>query len=102
MRNIDKETRSYHIEDFGEKIVINVCVGSACHLKGSYDVINEFKKYIPLLNLEKRVSLKGAFCLNNCTNAVSMKVNNLEVDRISPEEVKGFLECLAEVKKWNI
>ncbi len=97
----NKNMRSYLLEDLGEEVILNVCVGSACHLKGSYDVINEFKKHIPELKLQSKVKLKGAFCLNNCTSAVSLRVNDFEVDKISSVEVREFLETLAEVKQWN-
>ena len=42
---------------------INVCIGSACHLKGSYDVIEEFKKKIDECSLQGEVELKAAFCM---------------------------------------
>ncbi|XMB87493.1 (2Fe-2S) ferredoxin domain-containing protein [Mycoplasmatota bacterium WC44] len=85
-----------------EEIVINICVGSACHLKGSYDVINEFKRLIPKYNLEDKIKLKGAFCLNHCTEAVSMKINDQEVERISKDEVETFVERIVKEKQWNI
>lgn len=102
MENREKVKRSYLMEDLGCQVVVHVCVGSACHLKGSYDVISEFKKYISSMKLQDRVKLKGAFCLNECTSAVSMKINESSIEKISAEDVKGILEELAEVKQWNI
>ena len=36
---------------------IKVCVGSSCHLKGSYEVIQSLKKYIEDNKLEDKVEL---------------------------------------------
>ena len=33
---------------------VYVCIGSSCHLKGSYDIINVFKQQIAQQHLEDR------------------------------------------------
>lgn len=55
---------------------IKVCVGSACHLKGSYDVIEELQKYIKNNNLEDNLQLKASFCLGQCTKDVSIMIDD--------------------------
>lgn len=57
---------------------VYVCVGSSCHLKGSYDIINLMKENISKNNLEEKVNLAAAFCLGKCTDGdgVSIKVND--------------------------
>ena len=56
---------------------IIVCVGSSCHLKGSYDVIELFKSAIASNNLEEKVILKATFCLGKCGVAgVTVKIDN--------------------------
>lgn len=51
--------------------VISVCVGSSCHLKGSYDIIRIFKELLNKHNLENEWELRAEFCCNNCRNPVS-------------------------------
>lgn len=51
---------------------IKICIGSACHLKGSYDVIEIFKELIHTKNLEEEIELSAAFCTGHCTEAVSI------------------------------
>ncbi len=46
-------------------MTILVCVGSSCHLKGSYDIITLFKERIKKEKLEDKVTLKATFCLGN-------------------------------------
>lgn len=73
-------------------MIINVCVGSSCHLKGSYDVIKTIKKIIEEKNLEDKVELKASFCLGNCSNGVAMKVDGESISNITPENIKGIFE----------
>lgn len=58
--------------------VISVCVGSSCHLKGSYDIIRIFKELIKEHKLDKEWELKAEFCCNNCRNPVSVKICDSE------------------------
>lgn len=51
---------------------LKICVGSACHLKGSYDVIEMFKYCVQNRNVLDKVEIKAAFCLGHCTEAVSV------------------------------
>lgn len=80
---------------------IKVCIGSACHLKGSYDVIREFQNVIKEYNLEDKVRLKGSFCLNQCTNAVSTCVDD-EIVSMSVDKVRPLINSIVEENKWSI
>ena len=55
---------------------ICVCVGSSCHLKGSYDIINLMKAALEKYGLTDTVDLSAAFCLGKCTHVVSIKVDD--------------------------
>jgi NADH-quinone oxidoreductase subunit G len=55
--------------------VITVCVGSACHLKGSHDIINYFKNAIKDARLDGEVELKGTFCMDKCTEGVNILID---------------------------
>lgn len=66
-------------------MTIYICVGSSCHLKGSYDVIDLMKKAIKKNNLEDKVELKAAFCLGRCTSGVTIKVDDEIVTGLSKD-----------------
>ena len=51
---------------------VKVCIGSACHLKGSYEIINILKKAIERDGLSNDVNVKASFCLGNCEGAVAV------------------------------
>jgi NADH:ubiquinone oxidoreductase subunit E len=79
---------------------ISVCVGSACHLKGSYEVIEKLKECVRKNNLEESVIIKAAFCLGNCTEAVSTKFED-KIYSVVPDTVEKFFseKVLEELKK---
>ena len=66
---------------------ITVCIGSSCHLKGSQQVVEQLKTLAE--QLDDDVELCGAFCTGNCTNGVSVIVND-ELFSVQPDDVKQF------------
>ena len=73
-------------------MVVNVCVGSSCHLKGSYDVIQTLKRLIEENGLEGKVELKASFCLGDCSNGVSMKIDDRPIQNATPENIIQICE----------
>jgi NADH:ubiquinone oxidoreductase subunit E len=67
---------------------IKVCIGSACHIKGSYDVIEIFKEEIEKNNLQNDIELCASFCLGNCKDAVSVMRWDKEIFSVSKENAK--------------
>ena len=55
---------------------ISICVGSSCHLKGSYKIIELAKDYIANHNIGDKVNLGAAFCLGRCTDGVTIKIDD--------------------------
>ena len=48
-----------------------ICIGSACHLKGSREVIQKLQKLVSENHLDSEVDLNGDFCSGNCRKVVS-------------------------------
>ncbi|MCL5126261.1 MAG: (2Fe-2S) ferredoxin domain-containing protein [Deltaproteobacteria bacterium] len=72
--------------------VITVCVGSACHLKGSHDIINFFKDAIKEAGLENKVELKGSFCMDKCTEGVNLLIDDELFHANSVDEARGIFQ----------
>ncbi|MFW6298446.1 MAG: (2Fe-2S) ferredoxin domain-containing protein [Bacillota bacterium] len=66
-------------------MIIHVCVGSSCHIKHSYAIIEKFKAAIARHDLQDTVELRASFCLDNCMNAVSFKIDDEPCESISPD-----------------
>lgn len=61
------------------KYVITVCLGTACHVKGSADILSTFEKELGIKNGEttedRLFSLAGVRCIGCCGLAPVLKVN---------------------------
>ena len=68
---------------------VKICIGSSCHLKGSYNVINTFQQMVEELSLHDKVEMNAQFCMRNCQQGVSVCVDE-EVFSVSPETAKEF------------
>lgn len=55
---------------------VAVCIGSACHLHGSYDVKTAFQRLIEENQLQDKVHLEVAFCLGHCKDGVTIRVDD--------------------------
>lgn len=71
-------------------MIIKICVGSSCHLKGSYDVVEAMKSLVKKYSVEDQIELQASFCLGNCAKGVSVLAEELgdvqlhENERVTP------------------
>lgn len=72
-------------------IKLEVCIGSACHIKGSYNVISTFQQQLEEYRLNDKVELSAVFCLGRCTQAVSVRLGE-EIFSVSPEGAREFFK----------
>ena len=70
---------------------VTICIGSACHLKGSRDIIHQMQELVKEHGVGDKVDLNGAFCSGNCVNGVCVTVDG-ELHSLSPENKKEFFE----------
>lgn len=68
---------------------LHVCIGSSCHLKGSYNVIQTFQQMIEENDLHDQVSMKAQFCMKRCQQGVSVVLEE-EPHSVSPETAREF------------
>lgn len=73
-------------------IELNVCIGSACHIHGSHNVVATFQHLIETYKLHDKIALNGAFCMKACSQAgVAVSING-ETERITPENARAFFK----------
>lgn len=78
---------------------IKICIGSACHLKGSYKVMSSFQQLIAYHQLHEEIEIHEELCLKNCSQAVSVMRWDGKVLSVSPEDARQvfkdeILACL--------
>ncbi len=72
-------------------MVITICIGSSCHLKGSREIVNTLKQLITSHKLENKVELNGSFCMGQCVKGVCVKINE-KLFSLSPDTTVHFFE----------
>ena len=68
---------------------ISICIGSSCHLKGSYNVVQVFQKLIEEHKLHDSIEMKAKFCMKQCQNGVSVSIGE-KMYSVSPETASEF------------
>lgn len=69
---------------------IEVCVGSSCHLKGAYEVINELKQLIIDYKLQEQIELKACFCMNHCIEGVNVRWEETIFSTLTKDDIAHF------------
>lgn len=70
------------------KQTLFLCMGSACHQMGVYEVLPKLLQLIQDHDLDDVVELKGSFCLESCSHGIVMKFQDHHFLDISPHSVE--------------
>ena len=74
-------------------LIVQICIGSSCYLKGSQAVIELFQKAVEEYELMNCVTLAGSFCSGRCNReGVTITVNDDVYTGITPENFKEFFD----------
>ena len=72
-------------------LIVQVCVGSSCHLKGSETIVELLESAIAEHNLEDDVVLAGSFCIGKCNRVgVTIQVDDEIHTGITNENFREF------------
>ena len=74
-------------------LIVQVCVGSSCHLKGSEAIVEMLQNSIAEHHIEDDVVLTGSFCIGKCTRVgVTIQVNDDIFTGITTENFRDFFK----------
>ena len=73
------------------RMIIQICVGSACHIKGSPRIVELMNKAIDDYGLQDEIILTGSFCIGRCNPiGVTIQVDDDIHTGVTPENFKDF------------
>lgn len=77
---------------------IQICMGSACHLKGAPLIAQAFQAELDKRNQTNAiVELGGAFCQSRCIEGVVVQINGETYTHITAADVPALVDiCLQE------
>ena len=77
------------------KYQISVCLGTACYVKGSGEIMAEFEKQLNVkmgeTTQDGRFTLEACRCLGACGLAPVLTVNGKVFGRLTPDDVAGII-----------
>lgn len=74
-------------------MVIKVCVGSSCHLKGSPVIVEFFQNAIEEYKLSDEVTLAGSFCIGKCNRVgVTVQIDDEIHVGVTKENINEFFK----------
>lgn len=86
------------------KYVINVCLGTACFVRGADAIMKEFEKELNLkvgeTSKDMKFTLSGLRCIGACGLAPVVMINEKVYGRVEVDQVKKIIaECKQEGEK---
>ena len=74
-------------------MIIQVCVGSSCHLKGSPEIVELLQKAVEEYRLNDEVTLAGSFCIGKCNRVgVTVQIDDDIHVGVTKENFKEFFK----------
>lgn len=74
-------------------MVIQICVGSSCYLKGSSEIVELLTEAVEKHGLSNEITLTGSFCIGKCNRVgVTVQVDDEIHTGITRENFKEFFE----------
>lgn len=72
-------------------MIIQICVGSSCHLKGAPEIVALLQQRVEELRLQDEVTLAGSFCIGKCNRVgVTVQVDDDVYTGITRENFGDF------------
>ncbi len=82
-------------------MIVQICVGSSCHLKGSQEIVELFQKAIEENGLDNEVTLAGSFCMGKCNRiGVTVTIDDTVYTGVTVEGFDKFFkdEVLSKIR----
>jgi NADH:ubiquinone oxidoreductase subunit E len=74
-------------------LIIQICVGSACHIRGSAEIVELFEKNIEKYGLQDDTVLAGSLCIGKCNRiGVTVQVNDDVHVGVTTENFRDFFK----------
>ena len=74
-------------------MIIQICVGSSCHLKGSPEIVELLQKAVAVNHLEDEITLAGSFCIGKCNRVgVTIQIDDDIHTGVTKENFKEFFQ----------
>jgi NADH-quinone oxidoreductase subunit G len=82
-----------------EKLVVSVCVGTSCFLRGAQSLLRSLATYVESEDLEDQVEVQATFCFEKCNEGPTVHVGGQTIQHCTLEAavtaIKSEIRCAA-------
>jgi NADH:ubiquinone oxidoreductase subunit E len=71
---------------------IRICLGSSCFSRGNREVVQVIKEFLKKNHLDDKVILRGARCMDKCSEGPWVIINGKTFAQTSVQEIEKILE----------
>jgi NADH:ubiquinone oxidoreductase subunit E len=74
-------------------VTVEICIGSACYVKGSSQVVTDLKDLIAEKGWADKVELRGSFCMKSCQKnmGLGVRIDGRTLSGITAQNAKEVL-----------
>ncbi len=76
----------------GQAYNIEICLGSSCFSRGNKVVVQVIRDYLKKNHLDDKVVLRGARCMNRCSDGPFVIINGKTFTSIGVQDIEKILE----------
>lgn len=73
-------------------ITVEICMGSSCFLRGSAEAVKVLDSLITSRGLNRNIVIKGSFCMEKCTQGITLKINGETISGVNPQDIESIFE----------
>lgn len=81
-----------NIRLLGQSYNIEICLGSSCFSRGNREVVQVIRDYLRKNHLDDKVVLRGARCMNRCSEGPFIIINGRTFTGIGIQDIEKILE----------
>ncbi len=71
-------------------LIIEVCLGTSCHLMGSQALLSAIEALPPERRV--RIDLRGVTCLKSCRKGPTVRINGVVLAEMTPDRLLAVIE----------
>jgi NADH-quinone oxidoreductase subunit G len=75
-----------------QKLLVSVCVGTSCFVRGSQALLRSLVEYIQSQGLEDSVEVQATFCFERCDRGPTVHVGQVTQEHCTPEIARQLIQ----------
>jgi predicted metal-binding protein len=77
-------------ESISVMLTLTICVGSSCSIRGSDELAAALEALIERDGVSDQFQIVGAFCMEQCCNGVSLRLDDQQFQGLQPADAESF------------